>query len=117
MKRRSIAASLATATLLAAATSARAGGLFLLGLVPYSYAKQPSADGRVVAGYDGQGAWYWTRETWVVRLDQSLSPGNGVVGLVWESGCNAYGFAWDSATGRPSTGSRSRPTGTSSRSG
>jgi uncharacterized membrane protein len=57
-----------------------AGELFLLGLVPYSYAEQPSADGRVVAGYDGASAWYWTRETWVVRLDQSLPPGNGVGG-------------------------------------
>ena len=65
---------------LAVSAAAHAGELFLLGLVPYSYAEQPSADGRVVVGYDQLSAWYWTRETWVVRLDQSLPPGNGVGG-------------------------------------
>jgi hypothetical protein len=34
----------------------------------------------VVAGYDQQSYWYWTRETWVVRLEQSVPPGNGVGG-------------------------------------
>jgi hypothetical protein len=74
------AASTALACALACAFGAHGGELFLLGLVPYSYAWQPSADGRVVAGYDGASAWYWTRETWVVRLEQSLPPGNGVGG-------------------------------------
>ena len=73
-------AALAAATILGGVTHAQAGELFLLGLVPYSYAEQPSADGRVVVGHDGLSAWYWTRETWVVRLDQSLPPGNGVGG-------------------------------------
>lgn len=68
------------ASTLSGGACAHAGELFLLGLVPYSYAEQPSADGRVVVGYDQVSAWYWTRETWVVRLDQSLPPGNGVGG-------------------------------------
>jgi hypothetical protein len=70
----------AAASAAACLHSAQAGELFLLGLVPYSYAEQPSADGRVVVGYDGASAWYWTRETWVVRLENSLPPGNGVGG-------------------------------------
>jgi hypothetical protein len=68
------------AVLSAVPGTAVAGELFLLGLVPYSYALAPSADGRVVAGYDQQSYWYWTRETWVVRLEESLPPGNGVGG-------------------------------------
>lgn len=56
------------------------GDLFLLGPVAYSYAEQPSADGRVVVGYDSQGAWWWTRETWVVRIPNSVGYGNGVGG-------------------------------------
>jgi len=68
------------AAALLAAPCARAGELFLLGLVPYSYAIQPSDDGRVAVGYDGASAWYWTRETWVVRLEESVPPGNGVGG-------------------------------------
>lgn len=76
---RLVCASAASAVLAMGAASF-AGELFLLGLVPYSYAIQPSADGRVVVGYDGASAWYWTRETWVVRLDESLPPGNGVGG-------------------------------------
>ena len=71
---------LATAALLASPTAARAGELFLLGLVPYSYAIEPSADGLVVVGYDGQGAWWWTRDTWVVRISESIGYGNGVGG-------------------------------------
>jgi len=70
----------AASAAIACAVSAHSAELFLLGLVPYSYAIQPSADGRVVAGYDGLSAWYWTRETWVVRLEESLPPGNGVGG-------------------------------------
>ena len=70
----------AAAAAFACAFGAHGGELFLLGLVPYSYAMQPSADGRVVVGYDGASAWYWTRETWVVRLEESLPPGNGVGG-------------------------------------
>ena len=77
--KRSLSTVLAAAAL-GCTASAGAGELFLLGLVPYSYAVQPSADGRVVVGYDQLSAWYWTRETWVVRLDQSLPPGNGVGG-------------------------------------
>jgi hypothetical protein len=71
---------LVLSTAIGAASVVQAGELFLLGLVPYSYAMQPSADGRVVAGYDQLTAWYWTRETWVVRLEQSRPPGNGVGG-------------------------------------
>ena len=64
----------------AAASSALGGELFLLGNVPYSYAVDLSADGRVAVGYDQVSAWYWTRETWVVRLEESRPPGNGVGG-------------------------------------
>ena len=71
---------LAACASIAASTVVHAGELFLLGLVPYSYAEQPSADGRVVVGYDTVSAWYWTRETWVVRLLESVPPGNGVGG-------------------------------------
>jgi hypothetical protein len=59
---------------------AGAGELFLLGAVPYSYAVEPSADGRIVVGYDGLGSWWWTRETWVVRIADSIGYGNGVGG-------------------------------------
>jgi hypothetical protein len=61
-------------------SAAHAGELFLLGAVQYSYAVQPSADGLVVVGYDNAGAWWWTRETWVVRIPESLGYGNGVGG-------------------------------------
>ena len=72
-----LAASVATAI----APAANAGELFLLGLVPYSYATAASDDGRVVAGYDPQSYWYWTRETGVVRLiGSTVPPGNGVGG-------------------------------------
>jgi hypothetical protein len=70
----------ATTALVAGSSCAHAGELFLLGLVPYSYAEQPSADGRIVVGYDQVSAWYWTRETWVVRLDQSLGQGKAWAG-------------------------------------
>lgn len=62
------------------AAPAAAGELFLLGLVPYSYAYNASADGSVVAGSDPLGCWYWTRDTWVVRIEGSLAFGNGVGG-------------------------------------
>ena len=65
---------------LALAGAAAAGELFLLGNVPFSYAYNASADGSIVAGSDPIGCWYWTRETWVVRIDGSLAFGNGVGG-------------------------------------
>ena len=77
--RRFIACTVATASF-AAASIAPGGELFLLGNVPYSYAIDLSADGRVAVGYDQVSAWYWTRETWVVRLEESRPPGNGVGG-------------------------------------
>lgn len=79
---RTLAASvlLAASHSLAIASSATAGELFLLGPVPYSYAVGASADGNVVVGYDGAGAWWWTRESWVVRIPESLPYGNGVGG-------------------------------------
>jgi uncharacterized membrane protein len=145
--------------------STHAGELFLLGAVPYAYAYDSSANGTVVAGQDNASYWYWTKDTWVVALDESVPPGNGVggnpcitsdgavmtcstlvdlngvskaeatlfnintfaydpavgslgfhcdisrdsawgmnptasfvCGLIWNSGCAASGFAWDSAT-------------------
>jgi len=72
---------LLAATVLAAPACANAGELFLLGLVPFSYANNCSNDGRVVAGYDPQSYWYWTRETGVVQLiGTTVPPGNGVGG-------------------------------------
>ena len=72
-----LAASVATAVV----PAANAGELFLLGLVPFSYATDASNDGRVVVGYDPQSYWYWTRETGVVQLiGSTISPGNGVGG-------------------------------------
>lgn len=59
---------------------ASAGELFLLGLVPYSYAYGASADGSIVVGSDMGSCWYWTRDTWVVRIEGSLAFGNGVGG-------------------------------------
>lgn len=58
-----------------------AAELHLLGAVQYSYATAVSADGSVVAGFDGASYWYWTQATWVVRLTgQTVSPGGGVGG-------------------------------------
>jgi hypothetical protein len=54
--------------------------LFLLGAVPFSYAQGVSSDGTRVVGSDTQGAWLWTRESWVVRIEGSLAYGNGVGG-------------------------------------
>jgi hypothetical protein len=66
---------------LALIPSVDAGELFLLGAVPYSYAGGASANGSVVAGYDRSGYWYWTNSpSWVVPLDQSIAPGDGVGG-------------------------------------
>ena len=81
MNRTLLASSLCAASAsLALSSSSSAGELFLLGAVPYSYAVEPSADGNVVVGYDSQGAWWWTRDTWVVRIDESIGYGNGVGG-------------------------------------
>ena len=72
-----LAASVATAIV----PAANAGELFLLGLVPFSYATDASNDGRVVVGYDPQSYWYWTRETGVVQLiGSTVPPGNSVGG-------------------------------------
>jgi hypothetical protein len=74
-----------------AASTATAGELFLLGLVPFSYATDASDDGRVVAGYDGQSYWYWTRETGVVQLiGSTVPPGNSVGGSANISGDGRY---------------------------
>ena len=145
--------------------STHAGELFLLGAVPYAYAFDSSANGTVVAGQDNVHYWYWTKDTWVVALEESVPPGQGiggnpcittdgavmtcstlvdlngvskaeatlynintvvydpavgslgfncdaerdgawgmnptasfVCGLIWNSGCAASGFVWDSAT-------------------
>ncbi len=66
--------------LLIASSEGMAGELHLLGLVPNAYADDTSADGRVVAGYDTQSYWYWTAETGVVPLLDTVSPGSGVGG-------------------------------------
>jgi hypothetical protein len=71
---------------LAAAGLASAGELHLLGLVPFAYAVDVSADGRVVTGYDPANCWYWTRDTWVVLIPDALPPGNGVGGSVLVTG-------------------------------
>jgi hypothetical protein len=65
-----------------ASASASAGELHLLGLVPYAYAVDVSADGRVVTGHDQGNCWYWTKDTWVVLIPYALPPGNGVGGSV-----------------------------------
>ncbi|MFM8817588.1 MAG: hypothetical protein ACKOHI_06905, partial [Phycisphaerales bacterium] len=77
-----------TSAALAAAipTVAGAGELHLLGLVPYAYAVDVSADGRVVSGYDQGRVWYWTLDTWVVFVNGALPPGNGVGGSVLVTG-------------------------------
>ena len=81
MNRTLLASSLcAAAASLVPTSAASAGELYLLGPVQYSYAVEPSADGNVVVGYDGQGAWWWTKDTWVVRISESLPFGNGVGG-------------------------------------
>ncbi|MFZ9880812.1 MAG: dockerin type I domain-containing protein [Phycisphaerales bacterium] len=56
------------------------GELFLLGLVPFSYAEGVTADGTRVIGSDSQGCWLWTRDAWVVPIEGSLAFGNGVGG-------------------------------------
>lgn len=61
---------------------ASAGELHLLGLVPYAYAVDVSADGRVVTGYDPGNCWYWTVDDWVTFIPGALPPGNGVGGSV-----------------------------------
>jgi uncharacterized membrane protein len=60
--------------------STHAGELFLLGAVPYAYAFDSSANGTVVAGQDNSNYWYWTRDTWVVALEESVPPGQGIGG-------------------------------------
>jgi hypothetical protein len=74
-------ASLTIASVLALAAPAVAGEIFFYGNVPYSYAEDISADGKVVSGGDQRGVWYWTKDTWVVRLADSLAYGNGVGGV------------------------------------
>ncbi len=61
--------------------SAHAGQLFLLGAVPYSYAESASANGSVVSGHDGNRDWYWTQDSWVTLLANSVPPGQGVGGV------------------------------------
>ncbi len=92
MNRTLLATALLAATApLAFAPAADAGELFLLGLVPFSYATDASDDGRVVAGYDGQSYWYWTRETGVVQLiGSTVPPGNSVGGSANISGDGRY---------------------------
>jgi len=82
MNRSTLASSVSVSlAVLALVPTARAGELFLLGLVPQAYADDCSEDGKVVVGYDPQSYWYWTRETGVVQLiGQTVSPGNGVGG-------------------------------------
>ena len=65
---------------------AQSGELHLLGPVPYAYAVDVSADGRVVSGYDQGNVWYWTLDTWVVLVGGALPPGNGVGGSVLVTG-------------------------------
>ena len=77
--KRTLTALIATAPVLAASV-ASAGELYLLGAVQYSYSTGASADGTVVSGYDRGSAWYWTKDSWVVRLTESLPPGNGIGG-------------------------------------
>jgi hypothetical protein len=77
-------ASLGACSLVSA--SASAGELHLLGLVPFAYAVDVSADGRVVTGYDPANCWYWTLETGVVFIPGALPPGNGVGGSVLITG-------------------------------
>jgi hypothetical protein len=64
------------------ALPASAAELHLLGAVPFAYAVDVSADGRVVTGYDPGNVWYWTLDTWVVFVPGALPPGNGVGGSV-----------------------------------
>jgi uncharacterized membrane protein len=77
--KRTLTALIAT-TPLVAASLAGAGDIYFLGAVQYSYCTGVSADGSVVSGYDRGSAWYWTKDSWVVRLTESLPPGNGVGG-------------------------------------
>jgi len=73
------------------ASTAHAGELFLLGLVPFSYATDASDDGRVVVGYDTQSYWYWTRDEGVVQLTGvTVPPGNSVGGSANVSGDGRY---------------------------
>ena len=65
---------------------ASAGELHLLGLVPYAYAVDVSADGSVVTGYDPGSCWYWTLDKGVVFIPGALPPGNGVGGSVLITG-------------------------------
>ena len=60
--------------------STHAGELFLLGAVPFAYAFDSTANGTVVAGQDNSKYWYWTRDTWVVALEESVPPGQGIGG-------------------------------------
>jgi uncharacterized membrane protein len=90
---RSLSASvlLAASASIALSPAADAGELFLLGLVSFSYATDASDDGRVVAGYDPQSYWYWTRETGVVQLiGTTVPPGNSVGGSANISGDGRY---------------------------
>ena len=77
--KRTLTGLIATAPLLAA-SFASGGDVYFLGAVQFSYCTGASANGAVVSGYDRVGAWYWTKDSWVVRLTESLPPGNGVGG-------------------------------------
>ena len=79
----SLSRPLALAALLASfgiSSSASAGELLLLGNVSFSYAEDASNDGSVVVGTDPQGYWYWTEKTGVIRIPNTIPPGNGVGG-------------------------------------
>ena len=61
--------------------STHAGELFLLGAVPYAYTDDVSANGKVASGHDQSKCWYWTKDTWVVALEESVPPGQGIGGV------------------------------------
>ncbi len=73
-------AATAASIVVVAPSVAWAGELHLLGLVPYAYAWDSSDDGRVVVGQDSANYWYWTLETGVVELPDTVGPGSGVGG-------------------------------------
>ena len=81
-------------------SSASAGELFLLGYVNYSYAEDSSDDGQVVVGTDPLAYWYWTQQTGVVRVPNTIPPGNGVGG---QARVTADGTRMTCTTNNPDT--------------
>jgi hypothetical protein len=69
---------LVLATASAALAGGSEGGFYLLGIEGL-YPSDASEDGRVVAGYNTSGFWYWTREQGVVPIG-GLSPAAGGAG-------------------------------------